>query len=105
MLTLHRPSNVDEKIILADNLATIADPVFLSLGSGELPATISAWIGLIAFSFQIYFDFSGYSDMAIGLALCFGIKLPDNFLSPYRTTSLKDFWRSWHITLSKFLRE
>ena len=94
-----------KKIILADNLAAIADPIFLSLGSGELPSTISAWIGLTAFSFQIYFDFSGYSDMAIGLALCFGIALPDNFLSPYKSISLQSFWRHWHITLSRFLRD
>ena len=94
-----------KKIILADNLAIISDPIFLGLSSNELPSTIFAWIGLVAFTFQIYFDFSGYSDMAIGLALCFGIKLPDNFLSPYKATSLKDFWRCWHITLSKFLRD
>ena len=94
-----------KKIILADNLAIISDPIFLGLSSNELPSTIFAWIGLVAFTFQIYFDFSGYSDMAIGLALCFGIKLPDNFLSPYKATSLRDFWRCWHITLSKFLRD
>ncbi len=59
----------------------------------------------MAYTLQIYFDFSGYSDMAIGLALLFGIKLPVNFNSPYKAKNLIEFWRSWHITLSKFLKE
>ena len=65
----------------------------------------SAWLGMIAYTFQIYFDFSGYSDMAIGLGLLFNIKLPINFNSPYKATSIIDFWRRWHITLSRFLRD
>ena len=71
----------------------------------ERISTFSAWVGTIAFTFQIYFDFSGYTDMALGLAYLFGIKLPINFDSPYKATSIIDFWRRWHITLSNFLRD
>jgi D-alanyl-lipoteichoic acid acyltransferase DltB (MBOAT superfamily) len=66
---------------------------------------MEAWIGVLAYSFQIYFDFSGYSDMALGLALLFGVRLPMNFNSPYKARSIVDFWRRWHITLSTFLRD
>ncbi len=72
------------------------------------PATPSfdqAWIGALAYTFQLYFDFSGYSDMAIGISLMFGIFLPLNFNSPYKATSIIDFWRRWHMTLSQFLRD
>jgi len=91
-----------KKVVLADTLAPIADDAF------EHTATINnheAWLGLLAYSFQIYFDFSGYSDMAIGLALLFGIKLPINFDSPYKAKNLVEFWRRWHITLSTFLKD
>ena len=64
-----------------------------------------AWIGALAYTFQLYFDFSGYSDMAIGISLMFGIFLPLNFNSPYKATSIVDFWRRWHMTLSQFLRD
>ena len=64
-----------------------------------------AWLGLIAFSFQIYFDFAGYSDMAIGLGRCFGFRFPENFAWPYTSGSLREFWRRWHITLSTFFRD
>src|SRR5580704_1540189 len=64
-----------------------------------------AWIGVLAFTVRIYFDFSGYSDMAIGLARILGFRLPINFFSPYRATSIIEFWRRWHITLSRFLRD
>ena len=64
-----------------------------------------AWIGALAYTFQLYFDFSGYSDMAIGISLMFGIFLPLNFNSPYKATSIIDFWRRWHMTLSQFLRD
>jgi D-alanyl-lipoteichoic acid acyltransferase DltB (MBOAT superfamily) len=66
---------------------------------------IDSWFGALAYTTQIYFDFSGYSDMAIGLALLFGIHLPLNFNSPYKATSIIDFWRCWHMTLSRFLRD
>ena len=64
-----------------------------------------AWQGTLAFTFQIYFDFSGYTDMALGLALLFGIVLPQNFEAPYRALGIQDFWRRWHMTLSRFLRD
>jgi alginate O-acetyltransferase complex protein AlgI len=93
---------VAKKVALADSLAMIADPLFAratDLGLGE------AWTAALAFMLQIYFDFSGYSDMAIGLALMFGLRLPFNFDAPYRATSVRDFWRAWHMTLSRFLRD
>ena len=67
--------------------------------------TVDAWIGALAYSLQLYFDFSGYSDMAIGLARMFGFRLPTNFNSPYQATSIIDFWRRWHMTLSSFFRD
>ena len=69
------------------------------------PTFDQAWIGALAYTFQLYFDFSGYSDMAIGISLMFGIFLPLNFNSPYKATSIIDFWRRWHMTLSQFLRD
>jgi D-alanyl-lipoteichoic acid acyltransferase DltB (MBOAT superfamily) len=94
-----------KKVVLADTLASIADPVFTAADQGFDPTLAEAWIGSLAYTFQLYFDFSGYSDMAIGLALLFGIHLPVNFMSPYKATSLIDFWRRWHMTLSQFLRD
>ena len=66
---------------------------------------MEAWAGVLAYTLQLYFDFSGYSDMAIGLARLFGIKFPINFDSPYQATSINEFWSRWHITLTRFLRE
>jgi D-alanyl-lipoteichoic acid acyltransferase DltB (MBOAT superfamily) len=66
---------------------------------------IDSWIGALAYTFQIYFDFSGYSDMAIGLSLLFGVRLPLNFASPYKATSIIEFWQRWHMSLSRFLRD
>ncbi|HET9644027.1 MAG TPA: MBOAT family O-acyltransferase [Burkholderiaceae bacterium] len=91
-----------KKAIIADNLAPIADAAYAhpsALGAG------AAWIGTLAFAFQIYFDFSGYSEMAIGLARLFGVQLPRNFLYPYLARNPSDFWRRWHITLSAWLRD
>jgi len=93
-----------KKLFLADALARMAEPVFSGARHGPvMPA--EAWQGALAFTGQIYFDFSGYSDMAIGLALLFGLTLPVNFDAPYRAASLRDFWRRWHMTLSRFLRD
>src|ERR1700682_1731525 len=78
---------------------------FSHLAAGGAVTTPWAWLATLAYSLQIYFDFSGYSDMAIGLALLFGIRLPVNFRSPYKAASIIDFWRRWHITLSRFLRD
>ena len=94
-----------KKVVIADNLAQFVTPVFAHLDAGGGVTTPWAWLATLAYSLQIYFDFSGYSDMAIGLALMFGIRLPVNFRSPYKATSIIEFWRRWHITLSRFLRD
>jgi alginate O-acetyltransferase complex protein AlgI len=94
-----------KKVLLADNIVAYANPVFNAASEG-IPLTFyEAWIGALAYSFQLYFDFSGYSDMAIGIARMFGIKLPLNFDSPYKAVNIINFWRRWHITLSNFLRD
>ena len=79
--------------------------MFDGAAAGIAPTFIDAWAGTFCYAFQIYFDFSGYCDMAVGLARMFGIRLPMNFASPYKATSIIDFWRRWHITLSRFLRD
>ncbi len=94
-----------KKVVLADNLAIYASPVFDAADAGEPVPMVAAWLGAFAYGFQLYFDFSGYSDMAIGIARMFGVRLPLNFDSPYKATSIIDFWRRWHITLSRFLQE
>jgi alginate O-acetyltransferase complex protein AlgI len=91
-----------KKVLVADQVASIADAAF-SDPSG-LTFT-GAWIGALAFTIQIYFDFSGYSDMAIGLARMFGFRFPENFDRPYSAVSMTDFWRRWHITLSRWFRD
>jgi alginate O-acetyltransferase complex protein AlgI len=93
-----------EKALLGDNLALLANVVFTNADSAPV-APIDAWLGTLSFTFQIFFDFSGYTDMAIGSAMLFGITLPQNFNAPYRAISLQDFWRRWHMTLSRFLRD
>lgn len=94
-----------KKVIIADGIATYAAPVF-GAAAQAIPITFfEAWGGVLAYTFQIYFDFSGYSDMAIGLARLFGIILPLNFNAPYQADNIIDFWRRWHITLSRFLRD
>jgi alginate O-acetyltransferase complex protein AlgI len=95
---------VAKKVALADTLAMVADPLFGKAADASLSAA-EAWVATGAYTLQIYFDFSGYSDMAIGLALMFGLRLPLNFDAPYRAVSIRDFWRRWHITLSRFLRD
>ncbi|MGZ5872680.1 MAG: MBOAT family O-acyltransferase [Bradyrhizobium sp.] len=94
-----------KKVVIADNLAQFVSPVFAHLDAGGGVTTPWAWLATLAYTLQIYFDFSGYSDMAIGLALLFGIRLPVNFRSPYKASSIIEFWRRWHITLSRFLRD
>ena len=93
-----------KKVVVADTLATYADPVFVAALGGHAPTVADAWLGALAYTFQLYFDFSGYSDMAVGLGLLFGIRFPVNFFSPYKAGSIIEFWRRWHITLSAFLR-
>jgi alginate O-acetyltransferase complex protein AlgI len=91
-----------KKVIIADSMAPLADAAF---GRGDSVTTQEAWIGVIAYTLQIYFDFSGYSDMAIGLARMFGFTLPENFNHPYSAVSVTDFWRRWHMTLSRWFRD
>jgi len=94
-----------KKVILADGIAQYVGPVFGAHAAGvELPM-LDAWGGALAYTFQLYFDFSGYSDMAIGLSMLFGVRLPINFHSPYKAASIIEFWRHWHMTLSRFLRD
>jgi len=94
-----------KKVILADSVARYASPTFAAAELGASPSFAEGWLAALAYTLQLYFDFSGYSDMAIGLALLFGVRLPANFDSPYKAVSIVDFWRRWHITLSRFLRE
>ena len=94
-----------KKVLIADSLAGIVDTTFSTATTqGALDFT-SSWLAAFAFSWQIYFDFSGYSDMAIGLSMMFGFNLPINFNAPYRANSLREFWQRWHMTLSRFLRD
>lgn len=94
-----------KKTVIADGFAPYSNIVFDSVLSGEPITFLVAWGGALAYTFQLYFDFSGYSDMAIGLARMFGIILPLNFYSPYKALNISEFWRRWHITLSNFLRD
>src|SRR5580692_8312514 len=90
-----------KKTVLADGIQPLVALAF----DQAAPSFDQAWIGALTYTFQLYFDFSGYSDMAIGISLMFGIFLPLNFNSPYKATSIIDFWRRWHMTLSQFLRD
>src|SRR5882672_505706 len=94
-----------KKVILADGVVEFATPVFDAAKNGATLTFLAAWGGVLAYTFQLYFDFSGYSDMAIGLARVFGIVFPANFNSPYKAASMIEFWRRWHMTLSRFLRD
>jgi alginate O-acetyltransferase complex protein AlgI len=91
-----------KKVLIADRLGNLVDPLLADTGSLD---AVHAWLALLGYSFQIYFDFSGYSDMAIGLGRLFGIELPQNFNSPYKALSPSEFWRRWHMTLSFWLRD
>lgn len=91
-----------KKVLIADNISPWVAPIFNNANTVNF---LEAWVGALSYTFQLYFDFSGYSDMAIGLGLMFNIDLPINFDSPYKATSISDFWRRWHITLSNFLRD
>ena len=91
-----------KKVLLADHLAPHANLLFNSQQGTSL---LLAWGGVLAYSFQLYFDFSAYSDMAVGVSRLFGIRLPQNFASPYKAGNISDFWRRWHMTLSRFLRD
>ena len=94
-----------KKVLLADTFSGYADPVFASAEAGATPATAAAWFGALAYTLQLYFDFSGYCDMAIGVSRMFNVQLPMNFASPYQARNIIEFWRRWHMTLSQFLRD
>jgi D-alanyl-lipoteichoic acid acyltransferase DltB (MBOAT superfamily) len=93
-----------KKVLIADHLVQFAAPVF-AVASRKAVLFYESWIGALAYTLQLYFDFSGYCDMAIGVSLLFGIKLPINFNSPYRARDISDFWRRWHITLYRWFNE
>jgi alginate O-acetyltransferase complex protein AlgI len=94
-----------KKLLIADPLSQYADIVFNQAHAGGQLQFFAAWFGAVGYALQIYFDFSGYSDMAVGLSMLFGIRLPINFNSPYQAANIIDFWRRWHISLSTFLRD
>ncbi len=92
-----------KKVILADTLANYSEQVFNGIAHADTLGTLDAWAGALSFNLQVYFDFSGYCDIACGTALLFGITLPQNFLSPFKSANIIDFWKRWHITLSRFI--
>src|SRR5690606_23290243 len=94
-----------KKMVIADTVAAPSSAIFDAAAAGAAPDLLSAWSAALSYTLQIYFDFSAYSDMAVGLGRMFGIDLPINFASPYKARSIIDFWRRWHITLSRFLRD
>jgi alginate O-acetyltransferase complex protein AlgI len=94
-----------KKTVIADSLAQVATPAFTAVAAGQALSSGDAWLGSLGYSLQLYFDFSAYSDMAIGLARMFNVTLPANFDSPYKAVNIADFWRRWHMTLSRFLRD
>lgn len=91
-----------KKVLIADSIAAIIDPAFLNIN--QLSSS-GVWLLMLGYTYQLYFDFSGYSDMAVGLGYLFGIRIPQNFNSPYKATDISDFWRRWHISLSTWLRD
>jgi alginate O-acetyltransferase complex protein AlgI len=94
-----------KKVVLADQFGIYANEGFSAVAQGHALSLFAAWAGALAYSLQLYFDFSGYSDMAFGLARMFGLRFPINFASPYKSTNIIEFWRRWHMTLSRFLRD
>jgi alginate O-acetyltransferase complex protein AlgI len=96
-------AGLGKKVLIANQVAVLADAIF-ALPEAERTAA-AAWVGLVAYALQIYFDFSGYSDMAVGLGRMFGFRFPENFNHPYAAGSMREFWRRWHMTLSRFFRD
>ena len=94
-----------KKTVPADQLAVFVGPVFDAGARGDVVSAIEAWTATLAYTFQLYFDFSGYADMALGLGAMMGIRLPDNFNSPYKAHNFINFWQRWHISLSHFFRD
>lgn len=94
-----------KKVVIADSLALLVKPIFGGAANGIAASTAETWTAALAYTLQLYFDFSGYSDMALGAAYLFGIRLPNNFYSPYQSANIIEFWRRWHMSLSRFLRD
>jgi alginate O-acetyltransferase complex protein AlgI len=94
-----------KKALLADRLAEVVNPIFAKVDSGIMLSFAESWSAALGFSMEIFLDFSAYTDMAIGIALLFGLVLPENFQRPYLATDIRDFWRRWHMSLSRFLRD
>lgn len=92
-----------KKVVLADPIATYVSPIYAATAAGHPPGLFGAWFAALGFTLQVYFDFSGYTDMALGLARLFGMQLPPNFNSPLRASNIVDFWLRWHMTLTRFL--
>lgn len=95
-------AGLGKKVLIANYAGSLAESLLANVDNA---AVMSVWVGVLFYAFQIYFDFSGYSDMAIGLGRMFGFDYPENFKYPYISTSITDFWRRWHITLSSFFRD
>jgi hypothetical protein len=95
---------LSKKVLIADNLSVVPNLIFAAADRGNPITAFESWAGALAYAMQLFFDFSGYADMAIGLGLLLGVRPPQNFNRPYRAISVRDFWRRWHITLSRFLR-
>jgi alginate O-acetyltransferase complex protein AlgI len=98
-------AGMSKKLLIADTLAAQIDPLWRALGEHQTLGPALAWGAVLGYTFRIYFDFSGYSDMAVGLGHLFAVRLPQNFNSPYQATDPSDFWRRWHMTLSAWLRD
>jgi alginate O-acetyltransferase complex protein AlgI len=94
-----------KKVLFADRIADVVNPIFAGAAGGTTLSLSESWTAMLGFSFQIFLDFSAYTDMAIGIALLFGLVLPENFRRPYLATDIRDFWRRWHMSLSRFLRD
>ena len=92
-----------KKVVIADTMAGYSDPLYQAAAGGERFDLVTGWLAALCYTFQLYFDFSGYSDMAIGLARLFGVQLPLNFHSPLRAANISDYWRRWHMTLQRFI--
>ena len=92
-----------KKVVIADHIATIVSPIYNQAAAGSGVSLLLAWAAAVGFTLQIYFDFSGYTDIALGVARFFGIRLPQNFNSPLKASSIIDFWLRWHMTLTRFL--
>jgi alginate O-acetyltransferase complex protein AlgI len=94
-----------KKVLLADSIAGLVDPAFAAASNGQIPATGTAWVAAFAYMILLYFDFSGYSDMAIGLGRMFGVRLPLNFNSPYQANGLVELWQHWHMSITRFFTD